>query len=185
MTKEDYTQKPAHLGGHGMKTNTDETLIKHLKENYNTKSLLDLGCGPGGMKDVCKKYNISWYGIDGDHTVITDSDETKLHDFTKGPLSLERRFDVVWCTEFLEHVEEQYVDNYMPLFKLGNMSIITAAPPGHEGYHHVNCKDLEYWTTVFEKYDLKYNEILSEEFKSVSTMRKDFFKKTGMVFTAK
>ena len=35
MTKEDYTQKPAHLGGHGMKTNTDETLIKHLKENYD------------------------------------------------------------------------------------------------------------------------------------------------------
>ena len=185
MVKEDYSQKPAHLGGHGMKTNTDESLIKHLKENYNTKSLLDLGCGPGGMKEVCKKYNINWYGIDGDHTVIADSDETKLHDFTKGPLSLERRFDVVWCTEFLEHVEEQYIDNYMPLFKLGNMAIVTAAPPDHEGYHHVNCKDLEYWTTVFEKYDLKYNEILSEEFKSVSTMRKDFFKKTGMVFTAK
>ena len=182
MTKEDYTQKPAHLGGHGMKTNIDETLIKHLKENYNTKSLLDLGCGPGGMKDVCKKYNISWYGIDGDHTVITDSDETKLHDFTKGPLSLERRFDVVWCTEFLEHVEEKYVPNYMPLFKLGNIAVVTAAPPGWPGHHHVNCREESYWVDVFKDYGFRFDETNTNEFKNLSQMRKNFFKRAGMVF---
>ena len=94
----------------------------------------------------------------------------------------DKTFDLIWCTEFLEHVEEKYVPNYMPLFEKGNMAVVTAAPPGWPGHHHVNCREESYWIDVFKNYGLRYNEELTNEFKGLSQMRKNFFKRAGMVF---
>jgi len=49
---------------------------------------------------------IDWYGVDGDKTVIENTDYSLVHDFTLGEATLDKTFDLVWCTEFLEHVEE-------------------------------------------------------------------------------
>ena len=146
--------------------------------------MLDIGCGPGGMRDIANSHNIFWYGVDGDSTVIENTDYSLVHDFTLGEAKLEKSFDLVWCTEFLEHVEEKYIHNYMPLFKLGNLAVVTAAPPGWPGHHHVNCREESYWIDVFKNYGLQYDENLSFEFKSLSQMRKNFFKRAGMVFTS-
>ena len=175
---------PEHLGGHLNLTNLDEGIIKGLKKSYNIKSILDIGCGTGGMENLCKKYQINWTGIDGDPTVA-NNENIKIHDFTKGPLSLDQSFDVVWSTEFLEHVEQKYMPNYMPLFQLGKIIVVTAAKPGTPGHHHVNCQPLDYWKNEFKKYDLSHEEDLTFWLKSISTMRKDFYKKTGMVFIKK
>jgi len=173
---------PEHLGGHLGKTNTDINLLKYIKERFKVTSMLDIGCGPGGMKKVANSIDIDWYGVDGDATVIENTDHSLVHDFTLGEAKLDKTFDLVWCTEFLEHVEEKYVPNYMPLFQKGTMSVVTAAPPGWPGHHHVNCREESYWIDVFKKYGLRYNEELTTEFKSLSQMRKNFFKRAGMVF---
>ena len=57
---------PEHLGGHLNRTNTDESLLKYVKERFKVKSMLDIGCGPGGMKEVANGMGIDWYGVDGD-----------------------------------------------------------------------------------------------------------------------
>jgi len=70
----------------------------------------------------------------------------------------------------------------MPLFELGKIAVVTAAPPGWPGHHHVNCREESYWVDVFKNYGLRYSEQLTNEFKGLSQMRKNFFKRAGMVF---
>ena len=50
------------------------------------------------------------------------------------------------------------------------------------GHHHVNCREESYWVDVFKNYGLRYSEQLTNEFKGLSQMRKNFFKRAGMVF---
>ena len=182
---------PKHLGGHLNRTNTDEHLLRYIKDRFkvetmgykgHVETMLDIGCGPGGMKKIANDMGIDWYGVDGDATVIENTDYSLVHDFTLGEAKIDKTFDLIWCTEFLEHVEEKYVPNYMPLFELGKMAVVTAAPPGWPGHHHVNCREESYWVDVFKNYGLRFNEELTNEFKSLSQMRKNFFKRAGMVF---
>ena len=65
---------PDHLGGHLNRTNTDEPLLIHVKNKFNIKSMLDIGCGPGGMREVANRNNIEWFGVDGDPTIIKNTD---------------------------------------------------------------------------------------------------------------
>ena len=44
--------------------------------------------------------------IDGDVTVIENTDYSLVHDFTLGEFKIDKTFDLVYRTEFLEHVEE-------------------------------------------------------------------------------
>ena len=40
---------PDHLGGHLNRTNTDEPLLRYVKEKrFKVESMLDIGCGPIG-----------------------------------------------------------------------------------------------------------------------------------------
>ena len=52
---------------------------------------------------------IDWYGVDGDTTVIENTDYSLVHDFTLGEIKIEKTFDLIYRTEFLEHVEEKYI----------------------------------------------------------------------------
>ena len=183
---------PEHLGGHLNRTNTDEPLLRYVKDRFKIETMLDIGCGPGGMKEIANGMGIDWYGVDGDTTVIENTDYSLVHDFTFGEAKIDKTFDLIWCTEFLEHIEEKYVPNYMPLFEKGKMAVVTAAPPGWPGHHHVNCREESYWVDIFKNYGLRFNEQLTNEFKTISKMnpiagyqmgdRKNFFKRAGMVF---
>ena len=180
---------PEHLGGHLNRTNTDEPLLKYIQERFNTTSMLDIGCGPGGMREVANGLGIDWYGVDGDTTVIENTDYSLVHDFTLGQADLTKEFDLIWCTEFLEHVEEKYIPNYMPCFQSCNTVVITYAPPGWEGHHHVNLKDEDYWIQTFATNGLKHNAEMTHQLRQHSTMnlgkkgKKAFVRNRGLVFT--
>jgi hypothetical protein len=174
-----------HLGGHLNKTHTDDGILDFIKWEYEINSLIDIGCGPGGMSKVCKSKDIDWFGIDGDFTVIPKNNSL-VHDFSEGSPSIDRRFDAAWSVEFLEHVDEEYVDNFMKVFQLADKMIIaTAAPPGTPGHHHVNCQPLDYWIDVFDNYGYEYSEEVTKKLKSVSRMRKPFFQRHGFVMFKK
>jgi hypothetical protein len=174
-----------HLGGHLNKTHTDEAIIKFIKYEYNIKSIIDIGCGPGGMSQVCLDEGIDWFGVDGDFTVIP-KDNSLVHDFSDGPPSIDRTFDCAWSVEFLEHVDEEYVDNFMKAFQLADKMIIaTAATPGTPGHHHVNCQPLEYWIDVFDNYGYEYSEEVTKTIKEISSMKKPFIKRHGFALFKK
>jgi SAM-dependent methyltransferase len=174
---------PKHLGGHLNKTHVDEGVLKYLIENFNIQSFLDVGCGPGGMVELATHKGLNTLGVDGDYSLKRfDKDKFIIHDYTVGPLKLDEEYDVCWSCEFVEHVEEQYVDNFMQTISAGKIAVITHAPPGAPGYHHVNCQLAEYWIDVFKKYNFIYDEELTKTIRKISTMKKPFIQRTGLFF---
>lgn len=179
---------PEHLGGHLNKTHVDRGTLQYLIQEFHIKSMLDIGCGTGEMVNLARLRNINAYGIDGDWTIEYPreiSDYIYIHDFTKGPceeVSLSW-FDLGWSVEFLEHVEEKFMPNYMEAFKRCRYVITTAAPPGYPGHHHVNCRDQEYWIDHFSANGFQFDEETTKIIREVkATMQKPFIQTTGMFF---
>ena len=156
-----------HLGGHFGFTSMIRSTFDFITEKYEIKSILDIGCGPAGMVEYANYKKIYAIGIDGDPD-LPKKDYVSLHDFANGPFVLEKKFDLVYSTEFLEHVEEKYIENFMPLFQKGKYVFISSAPPGQGGHHHVNEKPKEYWIEKFSLYGLKYMEEESEQISKTS-----------------
>ena len=102
------------------------------------------------------------------------------HDFTTGELTLDSSFDLVYSTEFAEHVKEEFVKNFMPLFQKGNYVFISAAPPGQGGHHHVNEQPKEFWIDTLKEYGIKYLQEDSEEISN--TNESDLVRKNSMFF---
>lgn len=196
MTK---VETPEHLGGHCNIGWIDSNSIKFLKSKpaLDITTVLDIGCGIGGMRNVCHNLDLKWQGIDGDENILDFlDDEAKkdviIHDFTKGKSNqLADVYDLGWSTEFLEHVEEKYQENYMDAYSRCRYIVTTAAPPGWKGHHHVNCQDQKYWVDVFESYGMIFDEVMTRQVRDHSLMyttagkinpRKQWVKQTGMFF---
>jgi len=140
---------PPHLGGHFGNSNTDAPTLHYLITQYGIRSMLDVGCGPGGMLDIASAMGLEVGGVDGDpHMERTN---VQIHDYTEGPLPSDG-WDLIWCVEFVEHVEEQYQANYLATFAGGRVLFLTAAPPGFPGHHHVNCQPQSYWIALLEQH---------------------------------
>lgn len=174
---------PKHLGGHMGITHVDKGILKYFKTK-GCQTYLDIGCGPGGMLD--EAYNLGYYiqGVDGDNTITRNFPNSVLiHDFTTGPANIiASSYDLVWSCEFVEHVEEQFLDNFMQGFQKGKTVCMTYAPIGKKGHHHVNCNTKEYWIETFKKYGLIYDDEMTKEVKLNSTMEREFFREYGLVF---
>lgn len=167
---------PKHLGGHGNKTHLDEGTIDFLINKYNIKSYLDIGCGPAGMVELAHSKGLDAYGIDGDSFVERPDivkNKITIHDYTTGPSNLNLHVDLVWSVEFVEHVYEKYQDNYMNDFQRGKYVLMSFAPVGKKGHHHVNCNTEEYWIETFDKYGFNFDRSTTENIRAnISTMGK-------------
>lgn len=136
---------PSHLGGHFGNVNKDVATLRYLAARYAVESMLDVGCGPGGMLDEANALGIRASGIDGDPFVCEEDRRIVCHDYTLGPYLVVPGVDLVWSMEFVEHVEAIYVGNILATFDAGRVLFLTAAPPGFPGWHHVNCQPAQYW----------------------------------------
>lgn len=171
----------AHLGGHSNKTWFDRGSLKWMMKNYGVKSMVDVGCGPGGQVSHARRIGLEAVGIDGDHTVNPDV----LLDFTVGTWETDKTFDLAWSVEFLEHVPEEHMHNYMKIFDKCNYVICTCNMD--PGPLHVNCKERDYWIEKFKEYGFVFSQKILDEVLENSTMDKkrgkeSWLEKTGMVF---
>lgn len=183
MKKNKRPEYLRHLGGHCNRTHLDEGVLNYMIDKFHVKSFLDIGCGPGGMVELALSKNLDCLGIDGDPLVERNIDKNfVLHDFCQTSYTANKKFDLVWSCEFVEHVEEIYQQNYLKTFELGQHVVLTFAPPGTPGYHHVNCQPFEYWIEVFNKAGFFYDKNITEEIRSASTMRRNFIRSNGLYF---
>jgi len=170
-----------HLGGHEGLTQFDEGAFDYLVSRFAVKSLVDIGCGPGGMVYYALSKGIKAIGVDGDPNVARHCPVIIEHDYTLKPLYL-GEFDLGWAVEFLEHVEEQYFPNYMETFLCCKFVFVTAAVPGQPGYHHVNCQKPEYWIGKFDSVGFAFDAEASQGVRQHSNMQSRFTEATGLVF---
>jgi len=161
---------PTHLGGHKNKTHLDQGALEFAINELNVKTMLDIGCGPAGMVELACKMGVDAQGIDGDFEVERPDVLVTIHDYASGPSKLELEVDLVWSCEFVEHVYEEYLPNFMADFQRGKTVFMTFAPPNTPGHHHVNCNTKEYWIDVFNRYGFDYSDELTDQLRKNSTM---------------
>jgi len=177
----------SHLGGHNGITHLDHGGLDWLIKTFTPRTFLDIGCGPGGMVQLAEQQGLTALGIDGDHTLKRHNvDSFVIHDFTLGPVVSQQKFDIGWSCEFVEHVHEEYIPNFAQAFRQCKILMLTYAPPGHTGHHHVNLQPEEYWVDTLCKYGLIYNSGLTRDLRKQSTMgnkkKHQFVKNRGLIF---
>lgn len=153
---------PAHLGGHYNFTAMIESTFDFIRQKYNIQSVLDIGCGPAGMVEYMRSKGVDAIGVDGDPS-LPKKEYVIVHDYTLSSLELDRKFDLAYSTEFLEHVYEQYIPNFLPSFQKAKYVFCSAAPKGQGGHHHVNENSKEYWIEKFDSYGFTYLKEDSDE----------------------
>jgi hypothetical protein len=168
---------PSHLGGHAGRTHTDRGALLFLRDTLGVKTLLDVGCGPGGQVRLARELGITAVGVDGDASVDPDI----LHDFSKGPISPPNAYDCVWSVEFVEHVEERFICNTAPLFASARYVVLTHAAPGCKGHHHVNLRWSNYWVGFMAALGFSKSP-LTENLRTASTMQRNFIRGSGLLF---
>jgi len=185
-----YSDAPLgdHLGGHLDKTHMDRGAFLFLKDIVGpemgmkeVRTFVDIGCGTAGMVRYALDRGLQAIGVDGDYEVDAAA-PVILHDFCDGPVELDWYFDIGWSVEFVEHIEEKYMDNWMCIFERCRMVAITYAPPDWPGHHHVNCQPEEYWIEQFEKRLLTYDKDTTMRMREASNMRKPFMQSRGLWF---
>jgi len=174
-----------HLGGHLNITHTDHGALNYIKNKFNINSMLDIGCGPGGQMQLAKQLGIeSSIGIDGfPGPKRCEEVEITIHDFTLGPYEHgDSQYDLAWSCEFVEHVYEKYIPNFMNSFKKCKYVIMTYAPPGKGGHHHVNCREEKYWIEVFQNNNFVFDQKITNNLRKESSMKNNFIRNHGLFF---
>jgi len=179
------------LNQHAGATSIDIGVIPFLKDICGVKTLLDIGCGPGGNVEYCRSLAIEAYGIDGDDTTLPSKSYFVHADYRRGPSSFCGPFDIGWSVEFAEHIPEEYTPNFFADFKKCRTVIFTAAPPGWGGVGHVNEQHEQYWIGKFTDNGFAFDPLLTHVVRHISNLtfkgeirrpKKQFVKNRGLVF---
>ena len=180
---------PEHLGGGERRCHNDVGTLQWAMKLWDIKSMVDIGCGRACVVQDAVDHGLDALGIDGDpgdlhgeYNFTRPDVPFLLHDFTEGPAPVDREFDLAWTVEFLEHVDEKYMDNYMDTIKKCKYVICTFARPGDGGHHHVNEQEPQYWIDKFDSYGFVFNRSYTKELRKASTMIKRFIRENGLVF---
>ena len=155
---------------------------RYLVETAGVRSVLDLGCGEGHSLKFFEELGCWVVGVDGvaqEHRMIFKND------FTVNAWRPTRPVDLVWCCEFVEHVEERYAHNFVPALQRGGLVLMTHAFPGQPGFHHVNCRDAEYWKGFMTAAGFEYDyplSLVTRELAKKNTDPHNHYLRSGMAF---
>lgn len=158
-----------HLGGYVIGKPAPGTWCPEIwdwsMDTLGVSSMLDIGCGLGYVMQYYAGRGKQVLGVDGSPSAIAQhlmSERVVQHDYTKGAWQPAETYDMIWSSEFLEHVEEQYLPHFMDTFKMAKHYIfVTFAVPGQQGHHHVNLQYADYWIAHFAEIGFTYEAELT------------------------
>jgi len=136
-----------------------------VNDVFEPNSVIDVGCGIGEYVQYWnEKLNTDAWGIEGSKECVPYlvSDKIVIQDMRLIQY-VRLRSDLAVCFEVAEHIEEEYSDIFVEnLTELSDRILVSAAPPGAGGHHHVNCQTQEYWHKKFLKFGYIYDEVQTQ-----------------------
>jgi 2-polyprenyl-3-methyl-5-hydroxy-6-metoxy-1,4-benzoquinol methylase len=148
-------------------------VVEIINSNFVFNSVFDIGCGMGIYIEHLKQMGKDVLGCDSSAAAQRSSKDFIIFsaDATQ-PIFLKKKYDLVICFEVAEHIKTKHS---RPLVKncTNNSDIIlfTAAPVGQGGVGHINEQPYDFWITLFEEMNFKYNTELSEKIRN--SMKKE------------
>jgi SAM-dependent methyltransferase len=174
-----------HLGGYiagGDQATIYPELWDWFVDRLWVRSVIDVGCGEGWALRYFRKRGCKVFGVDG---ITQDDPDIIAWDYTLGGAPLEEHVDLAWCCEFVEHVKEQYLPNFLSSFRLAEYVALTHAMPGQAGWHHVNNQPPAYWQGVLAAIGYQLDRQLTLLARGEAAHNKhpqNHFVRSGMVF---
>jgi len=176
----------AHLGGYLQGGDPDTyypAMWDWLIDTWEVKSVIDIGCGDGkGALNYFIGRGVRALGIDGMPALHP---RKVTHDFAESVFIPKDEFDLAWSAEFVEHVEERHMPNFMPCFGSARFACITHGDPGQPGHHHVNNQTDDYWKGVFAAWGFEFDAGLTAMTRaaaSVNTRTFNHYRRSGLAF---
>jgi len=133
-----------------------------LNERYKPESVIDFGCAIGTHLEPFYNKGVKIKGIEGNKYAIENSVVPSRyvvqHDL-RDPFEPSDYYDLALSIEVAEHIPEEFSDIYADtIADSAERIVMTAAPPGQGGTHHVNEQTLEYWIQKFENRGFKFDQ---------------------------
>jgi SAM-dependent methyltransferase len=176
-----------HLGGYtkgGDPATWYPELWQWLVDDMGVRSVLDIGCGEGQSTAFFLERGCRVLGVEGIPQALS---YIVCHDFTLGPFVPNESFDLVWCCEFVEHVEERFMSNFLRTFESASRFLLmTHASPGQGGHHHVNCQEPEYWIAKVEARGFRLERELTATTRTLSASNDNpwnHYLRSGLAFS--
>lgn len=145
-----------------------DAIQKILKPN----SVIDVGCATGDLISQFLNISIDAYGIEGSMAAIPYLEcpisRVLFHNLCSPlPASFGRQYDLAICFEVAEHIEPEYTCQFvLNLISLSDRILMSAAPPGQAGHHHVNCQVPDYWVNRFQAHKFTRKTEIEDQFKT-------------------
>ena len=133
-----------------------------IKENFEGKKIIDIGCGPGLYVEELRNLNLNAIGYDNDARVLNKEYIKQIDMFDLNDPS-----DVILFLEVAEHIDssknDEIVESLVRNMKKDAILIWSAARPGQGGEGHINCQEKNYWLSKLETAGLVNDVDLQEK----------------------
>jgi SAM-dependent methyltransferase len=160
----------------------DEALAAELVSLFQSKAVVDLGCGPGSYVSALRQAGVDCDGYDGNpNTESLSEGLCKIQDLSV-PFELERMYDWVLSLEVGEHIPQQFeavlLDNILRHAREG--VVLSWGLPGQKGWGHVNLRENRYIKNYFRSRGFTNDVAVEQSLRDKSSLV--WFKGTLMVF---
>jgi 2-polyprenyl-3-methyl-5-hydroxy-6-metoxy-1,4-benzoquinol methylase len=147
-----------------------QKILDTLIHDYKLKSVLDVGCGTGTSLKYFIDNGADALGIENSETAIKNSpvkEKIIKHNLNK-ELSLNKKFDLVWCFEVIEHIHPEFEAAFLrTLTNHSSFIVLSAAHPGQGGLGHFNEQEPAYWIKRFSDLGYDHDSHLTNKLKSL------------------
>jgi hypothetical protein len=154
----------AHLGGAPLDAPDTATFLpdvwSYLIDKYHIQSVLDVGAGAGWSTKWFADQGLYTLGVEGWKEALDKSQcrpNIVEHDYTVAPFIPSMLLDLAWCAGFVEHIEQEFIPNFMASFRACRYVCLIHAEPGQTGHHHVNCQPTEYWIRIMNEFRFDFD----------------------------
>jgi hypothetical protein len=141
-----------------------ELVTAAIYENFRPASLADLGCGCGIYGSLFGGRGVKVLSLDGVLPPPESSFPVEIiqRDLTVPFENVWGRFDLALCLEVAEHIPEEFAETFLRnITAFSDRLVMSAAPPGQGGHHHVNERPRRYWAEKLAGLGFAYNRAAS------------------------
>ncbi|MCS4161422.1 2-polyprenyl-3-methyl-5-hydroxy-6-metoxy-1,4-benzoquinol methylase [Salinibacter ruber] len=166
-----------------------KALAMIIIREFNPQSIIELGCGSGRLLYPYYEQGIEVMGVDASQNAKSVSklpdNRFEIADL-KEKYQPSKTYDIVMCVEVLEHIPAYASDIVVEsISRCAPIAIVTAAPPGQGGTHHVNEQPKSYWINKFSDCGMRYKPEKSSEIgQSLSLSELTWIPNNLMIFEA-